>query len=362
MRVFLGDLQPGMKVVHDVRSRDSVLLLTAGTVLTSKHIASLHKWEVSAVYVDMGFLPPAAFEPFVSLATRQNVVRELSDFLRRSEHSSHLCRTPAMEEAVVAIVDEVLRNRSSQFNLAEMRNYDEYLLSHSLGVCVLAVITGVNLGWQRDKLVQLRLAGLLHDVGKVKVPRAILLKPGPLNRREWREMRKHPIYALDILDEESCIMDAATQHHETMDGGGYPYGLREEAIGEFARVIAIADVYDAMTADRVYRRAVPVHEVLEIVYASGGPRFDPSVVRAFVRGIVAYPVGSVVELNDRSVAVVTGSRPGLPLYPRVRVLQEPDGRLARSVREIELGGPCLVARTLDPKESFSLSRRIKRAE
>jgi len=362
LRVSLQDVLPGMKTGQNIYSVDGQFLLAAGTILTVPHIESLHKWEVPFVYADLGFLPAGTIQPVISPLTREKVVRELENFLVRSRHSSHLARTRQMEESVVNLVDDILRNQSRLVNLAEMRQYDDYLLAHSLGVGLLSVITGVNLGWTREKLLQLGVAALLHDVGKVRVPRGILLKPGPLDRREWLEVQKHPLYALDILEEEPAIMEAASQHHENLDGSGYPYGLHNGAIGEFARVIAIADQYDAMTTDRVYRRAVPVNEVLELIYASGGSRFELQFVRSFIQSITAYPVGSVVELNDQSVGVVMENFPGLPLYPRVRILQEADRRPALRPQEIELGEHSMViARLLNPEESFALSWRLQRA-
>jgi len=126
-----------------------------------------------------------------------------------------------------------------------------------------------------------------------------------------------------------------------------------------ARIIAIADLYDAMTADRVYRRAVPVNEVLELIFASGGSRFDLPYVRAFVRGVAAYPVGTVVQLNDGSVAVVTENFPGLPLHPRVRLLKDAAGAWVTPPRNIDTAPHRLaVSRVLTAAESFALSRGI----
>lgn len=362
MKVFIGDLLPGMRTGQDIYSSDNLLLLAAGTALTGQSIESLYKWGIPAVQINMGFLPATDFGSLIPARMQEKVMGELRDFFNRSRHFSHLRRIPDMEESVLMIVDHVLQNRHNQLNIAELRNYDDYLLSHSLGVSLLAVVTGVTLGWSRDKLVELGLAGLLHDVGKVKVPSAILLKAGSLNQDEWREVQKHPIYALDILDDEKCILDTASQHHETMDGSGYPYGLNADAIAEFPRIVAIADTFDAMTTDRVYRRAVPVNEVLEMIFASGGGKFDLSFVRAFVYSIAAYPVGSVVELSDRSVAVVSENIPGLPLYPRVVILQESDGSLSSTRKEIELAGQNMViVRLLNAHESFALSLRLSQA-
>ena len=349
-----------MKLGQSIHAADGRLLLAAGTVLNDLHIGDLAKWRVPAVYVDLGLLPPGAVQPLVSPAIREKAVRELREFFTLSQHASHLQRTPEMEETVAAIVDEVMRKQSSLVNLNEMRLYDDYLVSHSINVCVLSVMTALNMDWRKEQTVLLGLAGLLHDVGKVRVSPAILLKPGPLDREEWREMKKHPLYALDILEEEPRIMEAAAGHHESLDGSGYPYGLAGGNISAFARVIAIADLYDAMTADRVYRRAVPVNEVLELIYASGGSRFDLPFVRAFVHGVAAYPVGTVVELSDRSVGVVSENFPGLPLYPRVRLLKDGAGAPVVPPRDIELAPRRLaVNRPLTAAESFSLSRSLR---
>ncbi|HUW64636.1 MAG TPA: HD-GYP domain-containing protein [Spirochaetia bacterium] len=359
LKVFLGDVIPGMTIGQSIYSRDNKFLLTAGTTLTAKHVKSLNKWGIPAIYIDLGFLGDKSVKPMLSPETRQKTVRELESFLTHSEFASHLQHTREMEQSVATVVDELLGTQCSLVNLAEIRRYDDYLLSHSLDVCVLSVVTAVNLGWSKEKIVQLGLAALMHDVGKVRVPRAILMKPGPLDPEEFSQVQKHPLYALDILKEEPAIMEAASQHHENMDGSGYPYGLQGGAISEFARIIAIADLFDAMTTDRVYRRAIPVNEVLELIYASGGERFDLQYVRSFVHSIAAYPVGSVVELNDESVGIVVENVPGLPLYPRVRILQGADRQPSQRPKEIELGQHSLsITRLLAPAESFILSQRL----
>lgn len=174
----------------------------------------LRQWNIPAAYIGLGFIDDTSIKPLISPETMFTAVRELKSFLANIELSSHIRRTPAIEQVVKRIADELIGNQCNGTcleNVTEIRNYDDYLLSHSLDVCVLAIITVVGMDWVKGKIVQIGLAALMHDFGKIRVPKSILMKPGPLTPNEWLEVKKHPFYALDILHKESCIMAAATR-------------------------------------------------------------------------------------------------------------------------------------------------------
>lgn len=162
----------------------------------------------------------------------------------------------------------------------------EITKGHSERVTQYSVAIAAALGWSEEQLEQIRQAALLHDVGKVGIPDNILKKQGPLTDEEWEEMKKHPLYTVLILNgitELQAILPMAQYHHEHYDGKGYPTGISGEDIPLGARIIAVADAFDAMTADRVYRKAISVARAVEIIKECAGTQFDPQVVSVFTK-------------------------------------------------------------------------------
>lgn len=163
---------------------------------------------------------------------------------------------------------------------------------HDRRVAQLSIDLGKALGMPADEQEVLARGGLLHDVGKLGIPREILLKRGPLNEAEWRVMRTHPELGLSILGATGRFtreMLAVLHHHERMDGAGYPHGLTGEEIPIEARIVAVADTYDVLTSDRPYRRGFKQSEALRRVFDEAGPHLDPVVVDALVRTLMTRP-------------------------------------------------------------------------
>jgi HD-GYP domain-containing protein (c-di-GMP phosphodiesterase class II) len=161
---------------------------------------------------------------------------------------------------------------------------------HTQRVSELTVKVGKTLGFSGDELVQIRRGALLHDMGKMAIPDEILQKPGPLNDSEWREMRRHPIYAYEMLSPISYLhgaLEIPFCHHERWDGSGYPRGLKGEEIPLVARLFAIVDVWDALRSDRPYRKSLPPDEVVTYIRENSGILFDPKLVNVFLTFIDA---------------------------------------------------------------------------
>ncbi len=161
----------------------------------------------------------------------------------------------------------------------------EDIRHHAYQVAAISVAIGHAMGMDPKLIDSLRLAALLHDVGKLAVPRVILDKPGPLSNAEWHVMRRHPAYARTMLaaaQAKTEVVDAAYAHHERWDGMGYPRGLKGTDIPLSARIVALADVVDALSSKRAYRSALPATAVRAHVTAAAGTQFDPSVVDAYL--------------------------------------------------------------------------------
>ena len=234
---------------------------------------------------------------------------------------------------VRSVVDElaqaVSQNRNALVALTTMRNADTYTFSHMVNVSILVMVQARGLGIDGTLLREFGVAGLMHDIGKVRTPLEILNKPGKLDDQELVVMRKHPVEGAQILRKTKDLTPLAAvvafEHHLRLDGTGYPVVTRP-ALNLATMLCAIADVYDAMRSKRQYQQAFPAERVLAVLKRGEGQEFERNLVRRFVQLMGLYPVGSLVRLNTGALAIVLRPHSQDPHRPRVRVVYAADGR------------------------------------
>ena len=233
-----------------------------------------------------------------------------------------------VQEAGGIISDSILRNVDAMVSLTRIKKHDPYTAMHCMNVCTLVTAMAMHNGTDPAMLPMITTAALLHDVGKTRVPLEILNKPGRFESHELQEMRKHATYSGDIMREDGSFSEEqiaiAEQHHEMLDGSGYPQGLSGDAIHYFARLTAVADVYDALTAKRVYKPAMPMYQALLRIHKNKGAEFDEDGVDLFVKTLGLYPVGTLVEINTGEQAVVFEPNPTDSRRPVVALLTQPN--------------------------------------
>lgn len=331
-KIHISVLQPGMRVGRALYNSSGQLLLSAGTVLTRKTIARLEMAAVPAVYIEDGFLKDPAIVDVVSEEIRVQVVHQVRELFVEAAVAGTgraIVTINEIKETVSEIVDQLLKNQDVVFNLVDIRAIDDYTFGHSVNVSLLSLLTGITLGYDREELLALGMGALLHDLGKVVIPDFILNKPDKLSPEEFALVREHPEHGFRMLLQIPRVSTTsaliALQHHERYQGQGYPRGLRGDEIHEFAVICGVADVFDALVADRVYRRAYPVHEAYELIAGSGNFLFDHRIVQAFLQNVAAYPVGTLVRLSTGETGVVVETKRGMALYPKVRILFDGEG-------------------------------------
>lgn len=347
--VAIDDVRPGMTLGRPIRHGER-LLLHAGAPLTAFAIRRLAHLGIRSVYVqEPAAAPgqtriPSAVGPLERTRRQAEwVVRTYMGRIRRG-----FAGPPARLGAVVyALVEAVLANPGATAELARIRSMDDYVFGHSVGVCALSVLLGAQLGLGRDELLPLATGALLHDLGKVRIPNPLWHKAAHLSPEELDVVRQHPTFGYELLSAQPGIdaraAHVAWEHHERWDGTGYPRGLRAGQIQRYARIVTVADVFDAMTTHRPYRRALPARDVIQFIAEQAGRMFDPRVVRAFLARAAPYPVGTRVLLNTGETATVIRLNPSLPARPVVRLSNGAGG-----------GGPSASEVDL----SVRLSRRI----
>lgn len=230
-----------------------------------------------------------------------------------------------IHKSVNDIIDNIIGDENLLVNIVDIKNHDDYTFSHSVNVAVLSIMIGIFLGYDRARLKKLGIGSMLHDIGKVFIPKEILNKPGRLTEEEYEIMKEHPRLGFDFLKKYKIDICATSRnivlsHHEKYDGSGYPNKRENEDIHQFSRIVAVADVFDALTSDRVYRKKWPVNEVIEYIKINSGQMFDQRVVRVFLKHIAAYPNGTLLKLSNGHQAIVEEQNRGFPERPVVRVI------------------------------------------
>ncbi|MGL5068725.1 MAG: HD-GYP domain-containing protein [Sarcina sp.] len=223
------------------------------------------------------------------------------------------------------LCENILENRDISVGLVDIKSMDIYTYQHSVNVATLSVALGIGIALPKSKLIDLCIGALLHDIGKVFVGKEIIQKPAELTEDEFNIIKMHPKMGYDYIKNIDNIKTACKmivlQHHERIDGTGYPNSLVDDDINSLAKIVSIADVYDALTSDRPYKRAMCPNDAFEFILSKAGTMFDFSLTKIFSRIMIPYPEGTIVKLSNDSIAIVTKTHPLYPLRPTVRILK-----------------------------------------
>ncbi len=318
-------------------------LLARGTILSARYLEALERAGIHALYVEDELGKGIEVSPLLSEETRAAAVQSLDEAFGRARQGVEAGEPipddalSGLSELARLIADEIAQSGDAVVALQDLGAADSYTLQHSINVTALGMLIGrrhlLLHGWVdfrrelrfdkvEERLVQLGLGLMLHDIGKLILPTEILTKPGPLDETEWELVRGHPAAGLDLLAYSTVGPLARTvirSHHERWDGGGYPDGVAGSAIHQFARIGAIADVYDAITSERPYSRARPPHVGWSVIVDGAGTAFEPASVATFRSVVAPYPPGSEIVLDDGRRGVVVSVRPGDLERPLVRI-------------------------------------------
>ena len=362
-RVSVGFLEAGMVAARNVHSAEGRLLVTKETVLSEAMVANIQKTSLGSIYVRNPLFQDIEAEEVVTEDNRRKAVMALKSAVTAYQKTKVLDIQP-LKKVLRELVVEIIRNRDSMIHQLDMRTYQDYIYAHSVNTCVLSVLIAVNLDYPEGKLTDLALGTMLHDVGMMMLPDALLMKMGNLTPEESKQVQQHPEDGFNILrtvrEIPITVAHIAYQHHERVDGKGYPRNLTADKILEFAKVAAVADTFDALVSDRPYRKGMVPHEAYEVMMALADSYVDRDILHLFLTHVAIYPVGAVVRLDNGQHGVVTKVLPRLQTRPQVRLLTDRQGNLLSEQTEIDLTQhlTLMISRVLKEKEVFELGKKV----
>lgn len=335
--IKVDDLKPGMKFSKPVFMDGENLLVPEGIEIKQKDIDRLLRWEVGEVQTDGETLSENSETPqdknfFGDGATFEyNKAVDLADNIFLQTNDGGLPDKVDIDE-VVENVFQLLIEKPDQLigPMFQVQNTQHSLSQSAVNCIILSVLIGQNLKLPNYQLMNLATASCLHDIGMTKIPKAILNKSGQLTEKERKVMTTHPIYSYRIITRELGYVEevgsTALYHHERWDGKGYPKQLKGKEIPLTARILSVVDAYEAMVRERPYRDSMIGYRAMRQILNDNSRRFDAEILKVFLKSMGIYPVGSIVILNDGSVAKVVKNHKQVPLRPVVRILVSSSGR------------------------------------
>jgi HD-GYP domain-containing protein (c-di-GMP phosphodiesterase class II) len=320
-------LRPGQILASNLEMDGRKVMLRKGVQLSELLIKRIELLGFQGVYIIDDLSRDLEVADVISDTLKHKAKQEIKTMFISVENKTEtraLSQLDMISKVIGDIVDEILYNRNIMVNVVDLRTFDDYTFSHSVNVAVLSVMMGTVLGLNRNSLNDLAMGALIHDIGKVFIDKKIINKPSILTPEELGEVRKHSEAGYKYLIAHSQITDDALKavllHHEQYNGKGYPTGASGNDIHLFGRIIGVADVFDALTSDRPYRRAMLPSDAIEYILAGYDTMFDPQVVKAFTRKVAPYPIGTCVKLSNDIMGIVVRNYELYSLRPRLRII------------------------------------------
>ncbi|GAB1476069.1 HD-GYP domain-containing protein [Bacillota bacterium] len=320
----------GMKLGSNLYNESGVMMLGKGAILSAEYVRIINRLRYNGIYIDDDISKDIEAVNVISDKLRINAVKAIKSIFIYGEKEKAITRNhvETAKNHVDSIVDEILSNTDLMINMVDMKVFDDYTYYHAVNATVISIVIGVALGLNKADLKNLGYAAMLHDIGNVFIDRKLLNKAEKLTDEEFENVKTHSSLGGDYikrgygvpLETYMGIID----HHEKYGGAGYPNDLQGNRISLFGRIIALADVYDALISDRPHRKALLPSEACEFIMASSMTSFDPIVVEAFVKKIAPYPAGTCVKLSNGMTGIVVENYETLIMRPKLKIYQVDD--------------------------------------
>lgn len=357
--IDIEELQKGMFVDSIAAQQGNMKITSRGHVTNDQQISQLRDKGILALVIDLSKQlsvaeqevansTPSNTKPIVEVSFEQEITIAAALHNKgkalQKRMFDHVTKGLALDLTITNeftrnLVSSIDRNPNALLCMTKIREKDSYLLEHSLNVAILLANFANHAQLSEEQVQELTLSGFLHDIGKIRIPDEILHKPGRLTDQEMNIMRDHVYFGIQVLKEiglPESIIRTISEHHERLDGYGYPEGARGDEISLYGRMIAIVDTYDAITADRCYKPGMPSQKALQIILQDSPHKYDGELVKKFIKCIGVYPVGSLIKLSNEKIAMVVKQHPTHSTKPLVKVFYSVRGNHYLKPIELDL--------------------------
>lgn len=324
----------------NIYTSDGRCLLKAGVVLTDVILKRIRELQIFSLYIIDDYssyeiediIKPELRQKYIAVIkeTFSDIERisSIHNFEKRNinQYTKHEKKYfKSINKIAEELLENVLSNKHVLLSLVDIKSMDNYTYSHCVNVAVISIVLGLSLNLSKRHLTYLCIGALIHDIGKSFIPNEILQKPCELTPEEFEIVKKHPKLGYDFSGNffglSSHVKLIILQHHERFDGLGYPNGIAGDEISYLTRIVSIADVYDSLTSDRPYKRAMCPNDALEYLMSNSGTHFDYDMINVFCKVVIPFPQGTIVSLSNGDVAIVEETFPNFPLRPIVKIVK-----------------------------------------
>lgn len=346
--ISIRKCRPGDTLARSIYTETGMVLVGAGVELTERMLMRLKNKNITSLYIQDKRTDDILVESVLTEQTRREAMAIIHETLFTVGESPQKWQQiftdrsfgRQLRQIMTTVADEMKGCRSALNLMADACAYDNYIFTHSFNVALYSTALAMKTDFTEKEVLEIGIGGLLHDIGKMHIPDAILKKPGRLTTEEFDMMKKHTEIGFELLRKQEDIpllaAHCAFQHHERWDGSGYPRRLKGEEIHPYGRLMAVADVFDALTTHRIYREPMLPHAAMEVLYSGADRLFDHHFVVALRDTIALYPLGLSVTLNTGESGVVVDANIGLPSRPIIRILMNEAGERVDVPYEVDL--------------------------
>lgn len=319
--VSIEMIKPTMTLAFDLYFKGA-LVMNKGSNNVDKFKGALKNMGMRFLYVEDEISKDIEIRQIISEEIRKECGREVDKIIGEYRRMGSFS-LEVLDKIVQRVVIEIAKNKDGQISINSVVAFDEYTSLHSTNVMMYSMMIAQSMGYSNSALKEIGVGALLHDIGEYMLPIDVHSKEGKLSEEEFRLSKKHCEYGEEVLNSaRDCtkgIRDIALMHHEKQDGTGYPNGLKGEKINEYAQIVSIADVYDALTSDRSYRKKWSAQKALDYLYSQCEVAFKTDIINHFIKIIAIYPNGSLVRLSDGRIGLVKEQSTRMPQCPIIKI-------------------------------------------
>ncbi|NCI20838.1 HD-GYP domain-containing protein [Clostridium botulinum] len=321
---FISKVKSNDILGKDIISQDGQVLLKSGIRLTQSYIKRLKKLGIFYIHIEDERLEDIQYNSQL-LDIKQFIVQSINNTVKNIHNINNINLKESFEKTN-DIIGSILNIKELISILFDIKQYNNYVYNHNLDTSVMCIFIGLSYGLTNEELTYLCIGSILHDIGKLEISNNILNKVTPLTSKELKKFKKHPIYGKKIAQERlnfpEPIIEIIEQHHERIDGKGYPYGLKGNSISIYSKIVSICSAYNFMSKNYYYRDKYKANDVYEFILSGSDTIFDRNIINCFKDTFAIYPLGSEIELSNGDRGFVIRQNKGFPDRPVLRIFND----------------------------------------